>query len=671
MFYFLMNGVYIVHAETTCCRATMPNFCEKRYGLGGQFVCCSPSPDIQVGFYNWEYRKKKRRYEETLYCETCGVGETSVELAAGGFYGATLTRKWPYAQKVCQCGPGYLGNLIPGYPASYSEAYRSDVANKITNPRSRCTACPRGKAGGGQIGVCQICEPPYYARKEGVSECIKCAPGYVVDDDTHHCRICQTGKYANANFCYSCAHPMQTNPPGTQWIAGMVQGKDYCRFCPAGKQLVNYVCHDCDAGYTSTVGNPCTSCPAGFYSQKGSDVGCQACESGKYSHTGTANCIECDINTFRVSGAQTTECTSCERGKTTDKKTGAEECLTDQAHCLLSPREVGRIGYSPDYCGLEPTELEGNTCFCCSGQYMLKKNAQIVFDANLMHPNDKTYTHNNKTYDIMLPTHYDSGYTSPITNETIDPYFLEFLDMVQNLTSIIPEKTGCGPCPPNTYMHENRHRHTTCISCAEGKFSDTRMYMSLSEQERTNREDRDVIRRMIADTFHPYWGATECFVVSAAVSCDSCSVGKYKEHPGAFDCLSCPDPYTSTASTGSKACVCVPGYEKISSGACSSCPQSTYKMSVSDEPCSLCLRGTFASTKGHTICTECEAGKYKNDAGYPVISIQVAGNTELTQCGTDFVGTYYFYETRSYTSQEVLYTYSTYKKKKTMVGIFI
>jgi hypothetical protein len=102
-------------------------------------------------------------------------------------------------------------------------------------------------------------------------------------------------------------------PKGKYSIA-KIKNTNNCNLCKLGYSTITFgtfgtssaVCNICAAGYTGTSingENGCIKCDAGKYSPPGNGITCIDCEKGKYASS---------------TGADTTECTSCAVGYTTE-----------------------------------------------------------------------------------------------------------------------------------------------------------------------------------------------------------------------------------------------------------------------------------------------------------------------------------------------------------------
>ena len=203
----------------------------------------------------------------------------------------------------CLCNAGYerYGDYCI---ACQSGFYKTDAGNS-----SSCLPCEAGtfKANSG-AGTCNPCEDNKYQDESGQFECkhcpsnstsplgsdsidnCECNAGY--ERDGSNCNKCQKGKYktdAGNNTCLPCeAGTFNAN-----------RGMGICQQCPdnmtspIGSDSVDDC--ECDVGYSSPDGGPCTACQAGFYKDSTGSSSCLPCKEGKYQDDpGSQTCKPCD-----------------------------------------------------------------------------------------------------------------------------------------------------------------------------------------------------------------------------------------------------------------------------------------------------------------------------------------------------------------------------------------
>ncbi len=90
-------------------------------------------------------------------------------------------------------------------------------------------------------------------------------------------------------------------------------GSANCDTCQAGRdsEAGQGNCSACNPGRLSQDGNTCAACEPGTYSMGGS-ADCDTCQAGKYSKTESADCSECNPGDFTQDGKT---CAACKSGK--------------------------------------------------------------------------------------------------------------------------------------------------------------------------------------------------------------------------------------------------------------------------------------------------------------------------------------------------------------------
>lgn len=99
--------------------------------------------------------------------------------------------------------------------------------------------------------------------------------------------------------------------------------------------LPSWYTGDCPSVFAGAVGEPCTACDAGEYSQYGNP--CEKCYAGEFSSPRSANCTRCPLGQSSLAGAAT--CTPCPAGEIT------EEAFTSSCSpCLAGESTLGATG---------------------------------------------------------------------------------------------------------------------------------------------------------------------------------------------------------------------------------------------------------------------------------------------------------------------------------------
>jgi hypothetical protein len=112
--------------------------------------------------------------------------------------------------------------------------------------------------------------------------------------------------------------------------------------------------------------------------------------------------------------------------------------------------------------------------------------------------------------------------------------------------------------------------------------------------------------------------------------CIACAVGKYRpleaEHTQRTRCLACPASKSSPAGSVSlDACVCGAGFQPDAGVGCDACPANTYKDAPGDWPCLACPDGSIASP-GATSAAQCVTQQaYTDTLGRTRLYVSVLG----------------------------------------------
>ena len=279
-------------------------------------------------------------------CQACPAGKYSI--AQADSYAACST-----------CSPGTYGS-----------------AEKKTRSADACKACPsctdfhrfRDGCGGGSMGDCLECSPPFcpsgqYRSEAGTcdcKDCTSCERGFVAtgcsegsrgtctpcNNGEYHdvegstvktvckqCEACPAGEFRDGcatqegGKCVACpGGSYKSEGSGGTWNTPCVA----CATCPAGKILVG-----CGAGASGT----CTDCPTGQFSVLSGSTGCsscaeQLCPAGKFRD-------KCGSAIPRSSSGG---CAVCEKGKYTSRdgygNGGCESCPNCPAGKFRAPYEA-------------------------------------------------------------------------------------------------------------------------------------------------------------------------------------------------------------------------------------------------------------------------------------------------------------------------------------------
>jgi hypothetical protein len=283
-----------------------------------------------VGYYS-------KKLDGDIYdCALCESGKYSDETGleqckdcTAGRFGETMTNGWQ--TKCSDCPSGKVSG--PGAV----ECILCTVGQYPLN--NTCTSCDKGKhshlAGN---SICTQCSEGEYADEKGLTWCKTCPSGKTsVSASTalSNCTECPTGTHMENSACAACPQGRYNDENGQSFCKDCDYGKysnetgqasdTTCLVCPIGKstfgETMAVECSNCPSGYVNDANETqlgwhggnwsdyCALCPAGKYSDSGSD--CEVCQPGNGSSIRGQPC------TFCPSGKQTQAgvCTDCESGK--------------------------------------------------------------------------------------------------------------------------------------------------------------------------------------------------------------------------------------------------------------------------------------------------------------------------------------------------------------------
>ncbi len=284
-------------------------------------------------------------------------------------------------------------------------------------------------------------------------------------------------------------------------------GSANCDTCQAGRysEAGQGNCSVCNPGRFSQDGNTCAACESGKYSMGGS-ANCDTCQAGRYSEAGQGNCSVCNPGRFSQDG---NTCAACESGKYS--MGGSANCDTCQAG---RDSEAGQGNCSA--CNPGRLSQDGNTCAACEpGTYSMGGSADC---------------------DTCQAGKYSKT-----------------------------ESADCSECNPGDFTQDGK----TCAACKSGKYS-----------------------------------------ICSSVSCETCQAGRYSE-AGWANCSACDSGYFTQ--DGQICTACEPGkHSDAGSVHCYVCEAGTFSRdpSESNQGCVLCSAGKFSQSEGSSVCDECVSGDY-------------------------------------------------------------
>jgi hypothetical protein len=232
---------------------------------------------------NWDYSVQNAsrlcstiNYFGKVYPEVCTVSTSFI---------CELTRK-----VLC------LPNLFERFCFFVVSMCSVDCPRGTQGIAGSCSRCPLGKFNDVTTGTtCQNCAPGKFADSTGSSTCKSCPVGtYSSVNGSRVCSLCELGKYSDSSSvtsCVSCPSGIYTQTAGSNSFSD---------------------CNVCAAGFSTTDGVQCNSCPAGRFSGLNATA-CSCCEAGTYSDEHSTSCTECPTGKWTQATCQShlSSCRDC------------------------------------------------------------------------------------------------------------------------------------------------------------------------------------------------------------------------------------------------------------------------------------------------------------------------------------------------------------------------
>ncbi len=221
-----------------------------------------------------------------------------------------------YSEKPCEKGT-YTDSYGNSKCIDVSEGHYVDKIEQTTQKPYK-TKCDYGKKllnNGTTISdkTCEDCPPGHYS--DGVS-CSQVKAGYKLKEDRSGQIECPAGTYSNAGSesCINCPIGTYTDSSGNSECIDVSEGhyvdeigqstqKSYRSSCSIGQKLIggtateDKTCEDCPPGHYSD-GVSCSQVKAG-YKLKEDRSGQVKCPAGTYSNVGSESCITCPENQYQ------------------------------------------------------------------------------------------------------------------------------------------------------------------------------------------------------------------------------------------------------------------------------------------------------------------------------------------------------------------------------------
>lgn len=526
-------------------------------------------------------------------CETCPAGtfssnnEVCLPCSKGKYQALT-------GQSICQDCPG--GRAVG---TSGQNACEPCAAGRFaTGGALECTQCELGTGTSqtGQAacdncvgaetvqGICTDCAAGMFLTDK---RCENCPRGFISDAAVTECRLCESGKYADANACKECEGGLVTNirDAAGSWKCCVPAE---CDDCASGKFRVGEQCDTCPPGYVSKAGAPCRPCikSEGEYTtdhlddcdycvegQSSDGTQCTDCTAGKYEFK--FECINCPRGWFSE-GTRNPVCERCPVGKSTPTASSVAggdctvECTADQT-----------------------VDSFGNCQQCDLGKYV---NGRVCEACPLG-------THKDTRADMEC-RNCPSGFNTDSTGN-IDCF-------------VCPPGQQCG-CPWGQYGTGG----IACQNCPEG-------YSSSGGLECT---------ACPLTTYQPQTGQGACLTcppgtfgdTTATVKCKDCPSGQFQLFAGAGACEDCP---RGRWGGGVQCTNCTSGKSTLQTGSTSDgqCEECSAGKMEKDRLCIDCYEGTYQNKTGSVVCDACPVDKWSSP-----------GASDSTECfGTKGLTTYTF-----------------------------
>eukprot|EP00808_Paulinella_micropora_P020578 g61239.t1 len=348
--------------------------------------------------------------------------------------------------------------------------------------------------------------------------------------------------------------------------------------CPAGQYSVGNNCSNCSRGsYSEEAGRPlCTQCEPGRYQPEQGQTGCSVCETGRAVD--------------RVAGIGASSCSSCERGFFSDVR-GLVSCLPCPAGTFQN--ETGKIACVACTAGYASNRLNAIACIPCNpGDFA---NTQASLECRQC--GTGRYSDRSAAQDCT--------------------------DCEAGSAQSLPRQTSCPLCQKGFYA--KRDAQFTCEPCAPGFFAN--------------------------DT-----GLTECFpckpglyaftgdIEAGATTCLECDKGTYMDLPAQPVCLDCPQgrAVATRRATVCPACVAGRSAQFQKKETCDACNPGYFASSTASASCEPCAAGTFANVSSQSVCQPCPSGRISATAATSCVDCpagSVASQEGLLICSGCVEGT--------------------------------
>ena len=559
----------------------------------------------------------------------------------------TLCAAGQYSRFDLQGATAVVGHqLVPTRPLSCVQC-PADSFDDDDDPTTPCVACPAGKTsfGGTASSGCSDCPAgrgswpapglgnSYHVYSQG---CFSAAAG-AIESRAYIDRFQMPLSSRSANFCAElCANYTSTDP----WIRAnnliavkggtcyclTTLGRDSLHTEPAGDcntavcegdlgswcgstnadrySVYEYIastpgCVDCEAGQFSSSGNPCSNCPAGFYSEQALSPSCLPCVAGSWTNQSTPSttCEICEPGKSDSDNDPSTECATCSPGRYNDSP-GSISCSS------CAPGFGSNTSNGADWtpCSVDTCRLRTSCLPCTPGQHSAggEECADCVEGQN----------------------DHDSTPATPCQSCGLGKYAENAAVQCVSCATGRADKDS-DPSTACEYCSEGQHAPTLglreCVHCAPGKQSDSTLGAAGCED------------------CNPGKYSTSASI-ALSQSCQECAAGQAQPGPGSTSCVDCQPGQYSVDGGNAECTDCARGeyQDRHAETSCKDCPLGRTASETGLRICSECAAGRFTPTQRATECMSCSSGKIAPTAGHNSTDCQSCQTGQI-QNGSDFI----------------------------------
>lgn len=383
--------------------------------------------------------------------------------------------------------------------------------------------------------------------------------------------------------------------------AGQHQSKEtmdaFCQQCPAGKisneNTMEFFSYDSETEPDRMNYENCQTCPAGWYSDGGSDIRtlCRECQLPQYAFAESAWCKDCPRGTFgNIAGltadyppAGTSQddidnevntagtCMSCKPGKFAGSA-GSNQC----GECAEGQHAAGNGNHICEHCAAgKYTDTEPrNQCKECAAGFS---------------------------------TNGQTGWN-------------ECKDCANGKHAVTTGMGACENCPPAKSTEEAPTPLTSCVECTVGKFNPSYGIHECTSCPEGHKAVNYEVECHTCDPgkFADSQGLSICmdcgvgdyFGQDGAISCTTCGQGTYEDEMGSIECKSCPAGHFDKTPTQGADDEYYYGYGDGQRTHCATCPVGKRQSSVGSTECEFCTDGKYQDEETQLQCKNCAAGEY-------------------------------------------------------------